>query len=71
MLRSVDRLVDLTEVRRELAGFYSHTGRPSVDPELMVRMLLVGYYFGIRSEGRLNPELRLLATFAEFSAVLQ
>ncbi|MDB5525178.1 MAG: family transposase [Rhizobium sp.] len=57
MLRSIDRFVDLSEVRRELADSYSHTGRPSVDPELMMRMLLVGYCFGIRSERRLCDEV--------------
>jgi transposase len=51
--RSVDRFVDLSEVRRELAPFYSPMGRPSVDPELMIRMLIIGYCFGIRSERRL------------------
>ena len=53
MLRSVDRFVDLEGVRAHLAPFYSATGRPSIDPELMIRMLLVGYCFGIRSERRL------------------
>src|SRR4030088_241686 len=53
LLRGIDRCLDLGELRRHLAPFYSHTGRPSVDPELMVRMLIVGYSFGIRSERRL------------------
>ena len=52
-LRSIDRFVDLSEVRGHLAPFYSSTGRPSIDPELLVRMLLVGYCYGIRSERRL------------------
>jgi len=43
MLRSIDRFVDLDRVRQHLASFYSSTGRPSIDPELMIRMLLVGY----------------------------
>ena len=43
VLRSIDRFVDLGDMRRHLAPFYSMTGRPSVDPELMIRMLLVGY----------------------------
>jgi hypothetical protein len=42
LLRSIDRFVDLSDVRRHLAPFYSCTGRPSIDPELLVRMLLVG-----------------------------
>ena len=57
LLRSVDRFVDLVRLRRELAPYYSETGRPSVDPELMVRMLIVGYCFGIRSERRLCDEV--------------
>jgi len=42
LLKSIDRFVELSELRRELAGFYSAIGRPSVDPELMIRMLIVG-----------------------------
>ena len=41
LLRSIDRFIDLRSIRAHLAGFYSHTGRPSIDPELMIRMLLV------------------------------
>lgn len=59
LLRGIDRFLDLGELRRHLAPFYSHTGRPSVDPELMVRMLIVGYSFGIRSERRLCEEVHL------------
>jgi transposase len=59
LLRGIDRCLDLGELRRHLAPFYSHTGRPSVDPELMVRMLIVGYSFGIRSERRLCEEVHL------------
>ena len=51
-LRSIDRFVDLSTIRAHPADFYSHTGRPSVDPELLIGMLLVGYCFGIRSERR-------------------
>ena len=58
-LRSIDRFVDLGKIREYLADFYSHTGRPSVDPELLIRMLLVGYCFGIRSERRLCEEVHL------------
>ena len=59
MLRSINRFVDLNEVRQHLAPFYSTTGRPSVDPELMIRMLIVGYCTGIRSERRLCEEVNL------------
>lgn len=61
LLRGIDRCLDLSELRRHLAPFYSHTGRPSIDPELMVRMLLIGYSFGIRSERRLCEEVHLMA----------
>src|SRR5262245_63875262 len=59
LLRSVDRFVDLEEIRQDLAAFYSSIGRPSIDPELMIRMLLIGYCFGIRSERRLCDEVHL------------
>jgi len=59
LLRAIDRFFDLAELRQHLAAFYSHTGRPSVDPELMIRMLIIGYCFGIRSERRLCEEVRV------------
>ena len=59
LLRAVDRFVDLSGVRGHLAPFYSATGRPSIDPELLIRMLIVGYCFGIRSERRLCEEVHL------------
>ena len=66
LLRGIDRCLDLGELRRHLAPFYSHTGRPSVDPELMVRMLIVGYSFGIRSERRLCEEVHLNLAYRWF-----
>src|SRR6476660_2243239 len=51
LLRSIDRFVDLGDVRRELAAFYSTMGRPSIDPELMIRMLIAGYCFGFDRSG--------------------
>jgi transposase len=66
LLRSIDRFVDLGELRRELAAFYSNIGRPSIDPELMIRMLLVGYCFGIRSERRLCEEVHLNLAYRWF-----
>jgi transposase len=66
LLRSIDRFVDLSEVRRELAPFYSAMGRPSVDPELKIRMLIVGYCFGIRSERRLCEEVHLNLAYRWF-----
>jgi transposase len=66
LLRSIDRFVDLGGVRSELAAFYSQLGRPSIDPELMIRMLLVGYCFGIRSERRLCEEVHLNLAYRWF-----
>jgi transposase len=66
LLRSIDRFVDLFELRQQLAPFYSSTGRPSVDPELMIRMLIVGYCFGIRSERRLCEEVHLNLAYRWF-----
>jgi transposase len=66
LLRSIDRFVEFGELRRELSAFYSHLGRPSVDPELMIRMLLVGYCFGIRSERRLCEEVHLNLAYRWF-----
>src|SRR5271168_792498 len=59
LLRGIDKFLDLTDLRAYLAPFYSHIGRPSIDPELMIRMLIVGYCFGIRSERRLCEEVHL------------
>lgn len=66
LLRGIDRFLDLEDLRRHLAPFYSHTGRPSIDPELMVRMLIVGYSFGIRSERRLCEEVHLNLAYRWF-----
>ncbi|MFT0548049.1 IS1182 family transposase [Allopusillimonas ginsengisoli] len=66
MLRGIDRFFDLGDLRKHLAPFYSHTGRPSIDPELMVRMLIVGYCFGIRSERRLCEEVHLNLAYRWF-----
>jgi transposase len=66
LLRSIDRFVELGDLRRDLASFYSTTGRPSIDPELMIRMLIVGYCFGIRSERRLCDEVHLNLAYRWF-----
>jgi transposase len=66
LLRKIDAVLDLSGLRRRLAPFYSHTGRPSVDPELMVRMLLVGYCYGVRSERRLCEEVHLNLAYRWF-----
>jgi transposase len=66
LLRAIDRCLDLGKLRTHLASYYSHTGRPSVDPELMIRMLLVGYCYGIRSERRLCEEVHLNLAYRWF-----
>src|ERR1700728_4001184 len=66
LLRSIDRFVELSELRGELAPFYSSLGRPSVAPELMIRMLIIGYCFGIRSERRLCEEVHLNLAYRWF-----
>jgi transposase len=66
LLRSIERFVALDGLRRELAPFYSEIGRPSIDPELMIRMLIVGYCLGIRSERRLCEEVHLNLAYRWF-----
>src|ERR1700681_3557895 len=61
LLRRLNPIVTgvLTDLRGKLAPFYSDIGRPSIDPELMIRMLIVGYCYGIRFERKLCEELGL------------
>jgi transposase len=66
LLRRIDRFLDLDSVRRELAAHYSHIGRPSIDPRLMIRMLVIGYCFAIRSERRLCEEVHLNLAYRWF-----
>src|ERR1043166_6996430 len=66
LLRSIDRFVELDGLRQELAPFYSEMGRPSIDPERLIRMLIVGYCFGIRSERRLCEEVHLNLAYRWF-----
>jgi transposase len=66
LLRGIDRYLDLSSLRQHLSEFYSHTGRPSIDPELMIRMLIIGYSFGIRSERRLCEEVHLNLAYRWF-----
>lgn len=58
-LPAVERCLDLADLRQHLAEYYSHTERLSIDPELMIRMLVIGYCYGIRSERRLCEEVYL------------
>jgi transposase len=65
-VRAIARVLDLSWVRAELAPHYSHTGRPSIDPVLMIRMLIVGYVFAIRSERVLCREVQLNLAYRWF-----
>src|SRR5271165_4333594 len=66
LARQIDAVLDLSWVHRELAPYYSHTGRPSIDPVLMIRMLIVGYVFAIRSERRLCSEVQVNLAYRWF-----
>lgn len=66
LLRSIDRCLDLSDLRHYLADFNSPIGRPSIDPELMIRMLILSYCYGIRSERRLCEEAHLNLAYRWF-----
>ena len=61
LLRRLNSIVTrvLVDLREKLAPFYSDIGRPSIDPELMIRMLIVGYCYGTRFERKLCEEVKL------------
>src|SRR5271163_5110641 len=66
LARRIDAALDLTWLRSELASHYSLMGRPSIDPELMIRMLVVGYVFAIRSERLLCREVQVNLAYRWF-----
>jgi transposase len=66
LVRKIDAVLDLGWVHKELAPFYSHTGRPSIDPVLMIRMLIIGYVFAIRSERRICAEVQVNLAYRWF-----
>jgi transposase len=66
LLRKIDAVLDLSWLRGELKPHYSHLGCPSICPELMVRMLLVGYCYSIRSERRLCQEVKVNLAYRWF-----
>ena len=59
LLRLIDQHIDFGFVLEQLKQSYSDTGRPSIDPELLLRILLIGYLYGISSERKLVEELRM------------
>src|SRR5215472_10519034 len=69
LLRLIDKHVSFDFVRERLKESYSDTGRPSVDPELLLRILLIGYLYGITSERRLVEELRMHLAWRWFTGL--
>ena len=67
LLRLIDHHVDFGFVRERLKNFYSSTGRPSIDPEALLRLLVVGYLYGITSERRLIEEVRMHLAYRWFT----
>src|SRR5580700_1958351 len=66
LVRQIDGVLELDWVHEELAPYYSHTGRPSIDPVLMIRMLIVGYVFAIRSERGICAEVQVNLAYRWF-----
>jgi len=66
LVRKIDAVLDLSWLHGKLAPYYSHTGRPSIDPELMMRMLIIGYVFAIRSERQLCSEVQVNLAYRWF-----
>src|SRR5262249_7416614 len=64
--RQIDSVIDVSCGRKELASYYSDTGRPASDPVLMIRMLIVGYVFAIRSERRICAEVQVNLAYRWF-----
>ena len=69
LLRLIDRYVNFEFIRTKLKDAYSDAGRPSIDPELLLRMLLVGYLYGVTSERKLVEELRMHLAWRWFTGL--
>jgi transposase len=69
VLRVIDRYINFGFIRAKLKDSYSDTGRPSIDPELLLRMLLVGYLYGVTSERKLVEELRMHLAWRWFTGL--
>src|SRR5919108_2590212 len=69
LLRLIERHISFEFVRKQLKDSYSETGRPSVDPELLLRILLIGYLYGITSERKLVEELRMHLAWRWFTGL--
>ena len=69
LLRLIDQHIDFGFVREQLKTSYSDTGRPSIDPELLLRIVLIGYLYGISSERKLVEELRMHLAWRWFTGL--
>ena len=69
LLRLIDRHVSFEFVRENLRDSYSETGRPSIDPEVLLRILLLGYLYGVTSERKLVEELRMHLAWRWFTGL--
>ena len=65
-MRDLDRLVDFSFIYEKVESLYSNTGRPSIDPVVLVKMLLIGYLYGIDSERKLEQEIRVNIAYRWF-----
>src|SRR5437899_12512796 len=69
LLRLIDKHISFAFVRERLKESYSDTGRPSIDPELLLRILLIGYLYGVTSERKLVEELRMHLAWRWFTGL--
>ena len=69
LLRLIEKHISFAFVRERLKDSYSETGRPSIDPELLLRILLLGYLYGITSERKLVEELRMHLAWRWFTGL--
>src|SRR5450755_3594361 len=69
LLRLIEKYISFAFVREKLKASYSDTGRPSIDPELLLRILLIGYLYGITSERKLVEELRMHLAWRWFTGL--
>ena len=68
-LRDLDRLVDFDFIYDKVADLYSNTGRPAIDPVVMIKMMLIGYIYGIDSERKLEQEITVNIAYRWFLGI--
>jgi transposase len=69
LLRLIEKHISFAFVREKLKASYSDTGRPSIEPELLLRILLIGYLYGVTSERKLVEELRMHLAWRWFTGL--